>query len=160
MCTTTVASCQFHRTAYFPTICDCMKWIPADWSNRINIAMKWSQGQWGQNMVGRMEKRRQTLSVLGLSRLWKPEEASNWLPVGGHLVWTELMCIQTPFWSTFSLSIHIKCPETYTITADDNLKTMSAAELILYESVYHQLPVWPIEVCVQQSNHIQISSLV
>lgn len=36
---TTGVSCQFHGVAHFPTVCERMKWIPADWYNGINAAM-------------------------------------------------------------------------------------------------------------------------
>lgn len=45
MCTANVGSCQFHRIAYFPTFSECMMWIPADWCNRINVAMEWAQAR-------------------------------------------------------------------------------------------------------------------
>lgn len=53
MCTT--VSCQVPCIAYFPTVCECMKWIPEGWCNRINVVMEWAWARRGHPMVGRME---------------------------------------------------------------------------------------------------------
>lgn len=52
MCTTTVAYCQFDSFAYFPTAFECLKWIPADFCNRINMArerVRAPHGRWDGN---------------------------------------------------------------------------------------------------------------
>lgn len=48
MCTT--ASCQVNRIAYFPTVCECMKRISADWCNRINVAMEGTRAKRGHHV--------------------------------------------------------------------------------------------------------------